>query len=211
MTRKEYGHTKKWVLYGLISLSSLWTGYALFWFYGKLYRAAGVEIAQAVLALGFVFVFFLIVIGFRLGHQIDRIIQQERLPLHTIASAQWLPFLIRLWRYERKYPDKDEATPANEAEKHSATETEDALPSPPRKRRRGRTPLFTVDRWVPIALKWENRDPLWDNFSLSDLICEYLGVNADGSPVMSEQSYYKKWRDLALKEAARMEKENRSS
>jgi len=39
LIRKEYGRTQKWALYGMLSFSFLWTGYALFWFYEKLYRA----------------------------------------------------------------------------------------------------------------------------------------------------------------------------
>ena len=226
LIRKEYGRTQKWALYGMLSFSFLWTGYALFWFYEKLYRAAGVEIAQVVLTIGFALVLFLVSVGFRLGHRIDRMIQQDRLPLHTVASTRWLNFIIQMWKYERKYLDGKEAEPEairkevspdeilpesiptiEEIKEYILSEERENPPSSkPKKRQRGRRPTFPVGRWVPVALKWESADPLWDEYSLGDVISEYLGVAADGSPILSDQAYRKTWRDLALEEAKRMVK-----
>ncbi len=45
-----------------------------------------------------------------------------------------------------------------------------------------------------------------DAFTLPELISEFLGTNEDGSPVMSEQSYYKTWRPRALAELERRAK-----
>jgi|GEM_PF-614209 hypothetical protein len=226
LIRKEYGRTQKWALYGMLSFSFLWTGYALFWFYEKLYRAAGVEIAQVVLTIGFALVLFLVSVGFRLGHRIDRMIQQDRLPLHTVASTRWLNFIIQMWKYERKYLDGKEAEPEAIRQEISpdeilpesiptieeikikedtiSIERENIRLAKSKKRRRGRPPTFPVGRWVPVALKWESSDPFWDEYSLGDVISEYLGVAADGSPILSDQVYYKKWRDAALEEVERM-------
>jgi len=226
LIRKEYGRTQKWALYGMLSFSFLWTGYALFWFYEKLYRVAGVEIAQVVSAIGFALVLFLVSVGFRLGHRIDRMIQQDRLPLHTVASTRWLNFIIQMWKYERKYLDGKEAEPEAIRQEVSpdeilsesiptieeikeyilSEESENSPSSKPKKRRRGRPPAFPVHRWIPVALKWESSDPLWDEYSLGDVISEYLGTHPDGSPILTEQAYRKTWRDLALEEAKRMVK-----
>ena len=77
--------------------------------------------------------------------------------------------------------------------------------------RRGRKPTFTLERWVPIALKWENRDPMRDAFTLGELISEHLGTNSDGSPIVSEQTYYSVWRKRAIDEIRRRAKSKESS
>ncbi|MBT7711883.1 MAG: hypothetical protein HN745_09185 [Deltaproteobacteria bacterium] len=228
LIRKEYGQTQKRVLYGLLGLSFLWTGYALFWLYEKLRNVVGIEIAQVALSIDFAFVLFLVAVGFFIGHRIDRMIQKNHLPLHTVASTRWLNFIIQMWKYERNYLDVKEAETEVICEEVSlgkirsepipavdeikikedsiSVEMENIPLTMPKKRRRGRPPTFPVGRWVPVALKWESHDPLWDEYSLGDVISEYLGIHPDGSPILSDQVYYKKWRDLALEEAERMRK-----
>ena len=226
LIRKEYGRTQKWVLSVMLGASLLWAGYALFWFYEKLSNIAGIEIAQIAIAVSFVFVLVLVGLGFRLGHRLDKIVQQDRLPLHTATSTRLLNFIIRVWKHERKYPGIKEAEPESiqkdafpdevppeltatldEIKAYILAEEQENPPSPkPKKRRRGRRPTFPIGRWVPVALKWESHDPLWDEYSLGDVISEYLGVAADGSPILSDQAYRKKWRDAALEEAKSMVK-----
>ena len=48
-------------------------------------------------------------------------------------------------------------------------------------------------------LKWEYRDTLRDSMSLADRLSEEFGSNVDGSPTMTEQSYYY-WRDKVFTE-----------
>lgn len=227
LIRKEYGWTQKLVLYGLLAASLLWVGYALFWLYEKLRHIAGIDVAQLAFAITFVFVLILIGVGIRLGYRLDRVIQQDHMPVQTTASARLLDFIIRIWKYERKYPVIKTAAPASMPDDASpdlvpaepiptleeireyilAEERENPPSSPkPEQRRRGRRPTFPVGRWVPVALKWESHDPLWDDYSLGDVISEYLGVAADGSPILTDQVYHKTWRDLALEEAKRMVK-----
>ncbi len=69
--------------------------------------------------------------------------------------------------------------------------------------RRGRKPTFPLERWIPIAMQWENRDPIRDAFTLGELIAEHLGTNSDGSPIVSEQTYYSLWRQRATDEIRR--------
>ena len=228
LIRKEYGRRQKLVLYGLLAISLLWVGYSLFWFYEKLRHIASIEVAQLAFAVTFVFVLVLIGVGIRMGYRLDRMIQQDRMPVQTTASARWLDFITRMWKYERKYPSvkvvepdannhPDLSVDASSAEaislleeirEYILAEERENPPSPPKpqKRRRGRRPTFPVGRWVPVALKWESHDPLWDDYSLGGVISEYLGMAADGSPIISDQAYRKTWRDLALEEAKRMVK-----
>lgn len=227
LIRKEYGRVQKRVLYGLLGASLLWVGYALFWFYEKLRHIASIEVAQLAFAFSFVFVLVLIGTGIRLGYRLDKMIQHDRMPLHTAASARLLKFVFRVWQHERKYPLIKKAEPESvpkeafleedqpdamatleEVRAYILAEEQEKPPSSskPEQRRRGRRPTFPVGRWIPVALKWESHDPLWDGYSLADVISEYLGVAADGSPILTEQVYHKKWRDAALEEAKRMVK-----
>ena len=222
--RKEYGRTQKWVLYGLLAASLLWVGYSLFWFYEKLRHIASVDVAQLAFAITFVFVLILVGAGFRLGHKLDTMVQQDRMPAQTVLGARWLKMVLRIWKYERIYPavkvaeseasqqeiSTEESAPElapllEEVKAYILAEERENPPSPkPEKRQRGRRPTFPIGRWVPVALKWESHDPLWDDYSLADVISEYLGRAADGSPILSDQVYYKRWRDPALEEAKRM-------
>jgi hypothetical protein len=79
-----------------------------------------------------------------------------------------------------------------------------------KRRRLGRKPNFPLERWLPIAQKWENRDPLVDAFTLGELISEHLGTHPDGSPIMTEQSYYSTWRDLAIEELEKREAQKKA-
>lgn len=72
--------------------------------------------------------------------------------------------------------------------------------------RRGQKPTFPLERWLPIAAKWENRYPIRDAFTLGELISEHLGTNSDGSPIVSEQTYYSIWRPRAIEELRRRAK-----
>ena len=65
-----------------------------------------------------------------------------------------------------------------------------------------RRPMFTLQDWMPVVEKWENRDRTSDSFTLEELIAEHLGTYPDGSPVVSTQTYYV-WRKLVFAERAK--------
>ena len=65
-----------------------------------------------------------------------------------------------------------------------------------------RRPIFTLQDWVPVVEKRENRDRTRDSFTLDELIAEHLGTHLDGSPVVPTQTYYA-WRKLVLAERAK--------
>ena len=113
---------------------------------------------------------------------------------------------MNLWGYEVK--DKQAlSTEALSPEPH-IIEPFDLFNMPAR---RGRKPTFPLERWIPIAMKWENRDPIRDAFTLGELIAEHLGTNSDGSPVVSEQTYYSIWRKRAMNEIRRRAKAKKSA
>jgi len=65
-----------------------------------------------------------------------------------------------------------------------------------------RRPIFTLQDWMPVVEKWENRDRTRDTFTLAELIAEHFGTYPDGSPVVSTQTYYA-WRKRVLAERAK--------
>ncbi len=65
-----------------------------------------------------------------------------------------------------------------------------------------RRPTFTLEDWMPVVEKWENRDRMHDSFTLAELIAEHLGTYPDGTPVVAIQSYYA-WRKIVLAEFAK--------
>ena len=100
---------------------------------------------------------------------------------------------MNLWGYELKKKDANQTT----APEPQMIESIDIFNMPAR---RGRKPTFPLERWLPITMKWENRDPIRDAFTLGELIAEHLGTNSDGSPIVSEQTYYSVWRQRAMDE-----------
>lgn len=111
---------------------------------------------------------------------------------------------MNLWGYELKEKDALQ-TPTPEPQ---MIESFDLFNMPAR---RGRKPTFPLERWIPIAMKWENRDPIRDAFTLGELIAEHLGTNSDGSPIVSEQTYYSVWRQRAMDEIRRRAKAKKSA
>ena len=113
---------------------------------------------------------------------------------------------MNLWGYELK--EKESAQTQTRPTEPQIIEPFDLFNMPAR---RGRKPTFPLERWIPIAMKWENRDPIRDAFTLGELIAELLGTNSDGSPIVSEQTYYSVWRQRAMDEIRRRAKAKRST
>ncbi len=205
---KRYGPIKKTILL----LSILATGVIAFWqvtsVYQKIQAGMGSEMAETSLADHIVILLALTAVGFSVGHQVDWAIRHQTSIFHSLHEASWAELIVHLWGYEVKYHPE------------STTQTEPEAPPIPtldsfelidRPRRRGRKPTFPLERWLPIVVQWENRDPIRDAFTLGELICEHLGTNSDGSPVVSEQTYYSTWRERALQELQRRAQCRKSS
>jgi hypothetical protein len=151
----------------------------------------------------------MIAAGVGLGILGDWAIRQRKSIFHDPEEGSFVAALIRLLGYEMI--DLEEVEPQPIPDISLLPIVEDDAEEVHRPKRRGRKPVFPLEAWLPIAAKWENRDPICDAFTLEDLIRERLGKNSDGSPIVSAQSYYSTWRGRAMKELARRDKAKKSA
>ena len=160
--------------------------------------ALGVEAAQVTIALQVFVLLVMTAVGIGLGYLVDWAIRRRRSIFHSPPEGGCAEALVRLWGYEMTCQEEVEYTMIPEINLFPTFD--EVLNMVNRPKRRGRKPTFPLEAWLPIAAKWENRDPIRDAFTLEDLIRESLGENSDGSPIVSAQSYYSTWRERALDE-----------
>ena len=198
---KIYGPTRKVAL----ALSLIGTGAVVtlpvVWTYQNIHLGLGMEAAQVTLAFQVFVLLVLITAGLGLGYLVDRAIRQRKSIFRKVQEGGCAELLVRLWGYEMTCEEDTEYNIAPEVNLFPTLDEVRGMIHRPK--RRGRKPTFPLEAWLPIAAKWENRDPMRDAFTLEDLIRESLGENSDGSPVVSAQSYYSTWRERALKEMER--------
>lgn len=167
-----------------------------FWFYENYKQGLGDHLAQVAIAYHAALFLGLVLIGLGVGYGIEWLILQRKSIFRDPRPDSLAEWIMILWGIELPPPDREaEGDPAP-----------DELQYLYRPTRRGRKPTFTLDRWLPIAAKWENRDPMRDAFTLAELIADHLGTNPDGSPIVSEQIYYSLWRARAIEELKRRSK-----
>jgi hypothetical protein len=176
--------------------------------YENIQTGMGLEVAETSLSDHIMIVLGLTAVGFSIGYQVDWSIRHETSIFHSVHEGSWTEMIVHLWGYELNY--------CTEPKNQTGTEVPfipqlDSFELIDRPRRRGRKPTFPLERWLPIAVQWENRDPIRDAFTLGELISEHLGTNSDGSPVVSEQTYYSTWRERALQELQRRAQSRKSS
>jgi len=205
---KKYGSPKKIVLLALLKIAIIGVFLQVTWSYHGFEEGLGTRMAQIAIAYHVVLLMVMVAVGVGLGYWIDQMIRLKKSIFHSPQKGSWTEAFMNLWGYALK---------ANEgtAQKISPLPPPDPsmlepfvlldLPT-----RRGRKPTFPLERWIPIALKWENRDPIRDAFTLGELIAEHLGTNSDGSPIVSEQTYYSVWRQRAIDEIRRRSRPKRS-
>lgn len=193
---KKYNSPKKVILLLLLKIAIVGIFLQIVWSYHNLEEGLGTSVAKIVIAYHVVFLMLLVLGGIGLGHWIDQMIRLKRSIFHDPQKGSWTEAFMNLWGYEVK----EKETP--QTQQTSASEMELVKPFDPFNlpTRRGRKPTFPLERWIPIAMKWENRDPIRDAFTLGELIAEHLGTNSDGSPIVSEQTYYSVWRQRAMDE-----------
>lgn len=165
------------------------------WIYQRIHTRLGIEIAEVVVAFLVVLIVILMLFGFGAGLSADRILRRRK------VRALWIyRFLKRyrvmrsLWRYIKPHEKMESAGPPE-------VET---ISIPERPPRRGRRPTYSFDRWVRVVLAWENRDIQRNTMTLSEYLVEQFGMYADGSPRMSENSYYE-WRKKVFRELRKQE------
>lgn len=190
---KKYGSPKKMILLALLKIALVGIFLQITWSYHSLENGLGKAVAQVAIMYHVVLLSILVAAGIGLGHWIDQMIRLKRSIFHDPPKGGWTEAFMNLWGYELKEKDANQTT----ATEPQMIESFDLFNMPTR---RGRKPTFPLERWIPIAMKWENRDPIRDAFTLGELIAEHLGTNSDGSPIVSEQTYYSVWRQRAMDE-----------
>ena len=204
---RKFGPINKIVLLVLLMIAIVIVFLDVIWWYHNFESGLGTVIAQAAIAYHVIILFVMVGVGVGLGHFTDRMIRQRRSIFRDPQKGGWVEAFMNMWGYELQ----EDESPASEL--HPGQEEPEMiepfvlldLPT-----RRGRKPTFPLERWIPIALKWENRDPIRDAFTLGELIAEHLGTNSDGSPIVSEQTYYSVWRKRAVNEIRRRAKSKQS-
>lgn len=170
------------------------------WLYANFEYGMGVRMAQVAVSYHVALLLGMLTVGVGLGHTINRMIREKRSIFESPRKGGKTEKIMKLWGYEICDEIKNAGKSQLEIPMDPPIMEPFNLMDIPTTPRRGRKPTFTVDRWVPIAQKWEYRDPIRDSFTLGELICEHLGSNEDGSPIISEQTYYSVWKDRALEE-----------
>ena len=203
---KKYGSPKKMILLALLKIALVGIFLQITWSYHSLETGLGAAVAQVAIMYHVVLLMILVVAGIGLGHWIDQMIRLKRSIFHHPLKGSWTEAFMNLWGYELK--EKDVLQTQTLVPEPQMIEPFDLFNMPVR---RGRKPTFPLERWIPIAIKWENRDPIRDAFTLGELIAEHLGTNSDGSPIVSEQTYYSVWRQRAMDEIRRRAKAKRSA
>lgn len=175
------------------------------WSYHNLEVEIGATLAQTAISYHVFILLGMVAAGVGLGCWIDRLMRKRQHIFQSPQKGSWMGALMNLWGHQIQSPVEEPATESEpvSATIASATELPEIKDLPTR---RGRKPTFPLKRWLPIAAQWENRDPIRDAFTLGELISEHLGTNSDGSPIVSEQTYYSIWRPRAVAELRRLAK-----
>jgi hypothetical protein len=206
---KKYGSLNKIILLVLLKIAFVAVFLNVTWSYHIFESELGTGLAQAAIAYHIVLLLGMGTVGIGLGHWADRMIRQKRSVFRSPQKGSWTEAFMNLWGYELK--SKEETAPGIDPIPKPGPSMIEPFVLLDLPTRRGRKPTFTLERWLPIALKWENRDPMRDAFTLGELISEHLGTNSDGSPIVSEQTYYSVWRKRAIDEIRRRAKSRKSS
>ena len=187
---------KKITLYLALIGAGLIVFLPIAWVYQKMKSGIGSDVAQITLTFAIVILLGVVLVGMGLAYFIDSAIKKRSFIFRSPQPGSWVDALIRAWGFilVEEQPD-DSALPVQA----SIPEADEILAVLNKPRRRGRKPTYSIDRWKRIVLKWENRDPLRDTMTLADLLAEEFGTHVDGSPKMTEQSYYD-WRNRVFAE-----------
>jgi hypothetical protein len=201
---RKYGSIKKMILLTLLMIAIVVVYLDVAWSYQSFESGMGAGMAQVAIAYHVVLLLGMAAAGVGLGHWVDLRICQKRSIFHSPRKGSWTEAFMNLWGYELESEEETASGIDTISETNSSMIEPVVLLDLPT--RRGRKPTFPLKRWLPIAVQWENRDPIRDAFTLGELISEHLGTNSDGSPIVSEQTYYSTWRPRAIAELRRLAK-----
>jgi hypothetical protein len=206
---RKYGSLQKILLFSILIGTLTLLFLSVTWAYQKIHSGIGEEAAQVTTSLQVVVILVLTMTGLGLGYLVDWTIRRQRFIFRTPQQGSCAEAIVRFWGY--KLNCIEEAVNQAMAMPGLSCTLEEIATIPDKPKRRGRKPTFTLERWLPIAAKWENRDPMRDAFTLGELIAEQLGTNSDGTPIVSEQAYYTTWRPRAIEELQRRAKARQKS
>lgn len=186
----KYSQSQKAVLYTALIGASLLIFLPTTWMYQEMKSRLGVGIAEISMA---VMVIIFLSVGFAgagLAHLLDRAIQTRTGLFRSPQLGSWVDSLVRIWGFALMEERLDDPAPLPQNPTPNIAEIQAILEGP---RKRGRKPTYSLDQWIPVVIRWESRDTLRETMTLNELLTEKFGENADGSPRMTEQSYYD-WR-----------------
>jgi len=182
-------------LFVVLLTSGILIFYSVNWMYHRILDRLGLEIAEVVVAFLMVLIVILILFGFGAGVGADQILRQRKIQaLWIYRTLKRYRVMRSLWRYIKP----------NERIEKSRLPAVETISIPERPPRRGRRPTHSLERWARVVQAWENRDTQRNTMTLSEYLAEQFGTYADGSPQMSENSYYE-WRKKVFRELRKQE------
>lgn len=188
----------------VVILGASWFGiyFSVAWIYEQIRTNLGFGLAQVTVAFLVILILFLILVGFGAGFGMDRAVRRRKL-----QSLRIYPLTKRCWIFKSLWGDltpEEETAKDAPADEPPAPDLQELLSRP---RRRGRPPMHSIDRWRQVVMAWENRDPLHNPMTLAEFLSEQFGTHADGSPRMSENSFYD-WRKRVMDDLQNQEEAN---
>jgi hypothetical protein len=186
LTKRSHIHPNmRIVLYSILLICGGLLFGSIIWIFHRIHSSLGVELAEVAVALMSIFILALILVGIRAGWSIDRFIRHRKIAAWRIyKSFGQVRYFLSLLGYEEVQPVISLANGPNQL---NINETLALIERP---RRRGRPPTHSFDRWTRVVLAWENRDTFRNPITLAEFLSQEFGTYADGSPCMSENSFY---------------------
>lgn len=179
---------------------------SILWVFHRIQTRFGEEIAEVAAALMSILILTLIMVGMRAGWNLDRFIRHRQIDIWRIhRSIRQTGYFLSLLGYEeiqtQLHPPKSEVSKPDQI-----------LANLDGQKRRGRPPTHSLDRWTRVVLAWENRDPFRNPMTLTEFLAQEFGTYADGTPRMSENSFYENRKKVfeAIRKDARQQQETGS-
>lgn len=185
-TKRSHIHPKlRIALYSIVLLCGGLLFGSILWIFQRINTSLGEELAQVAVSLMSILILALILVGMRAGWSLDRFIRHRKIDLWKIQRFyKQARHFLSLLGYEEVQPKI--ITP----ELPTRENIEQTLALIEKPKRRGRPPTHSLDRWTRVVLAWENRDLYRNPMTLTEFLCQEFGTYADGTPCMSDNSFY---------------------
>ena len=200
----KYLFSRKVVIFFFIIVAALIVLAPLLWLFEKIQNGWGQDAAIVVLTLTFIVVIIIVAGGMGIGLCVDCAIRRRKFIFRSPQSGNWIERTRQIWGHNMPNLSDAEDQLVPDVPDVEGTMLIISEPLPVKAKRRGRRPTFPLPRWMEVALVWELRDPIFDTFTLSDVISQKLGTAANGEPIIGDGAYYATWRILAIQEINRL-------